>query len=57
MSYCRWSTDIKNVIPFEEEMSLMSEGKSFGDIMELRIKKGGEISDWYIFWHCNSGDT
>lgn len=57
MSYSRWSTDIKNTVPIEEEIELYKQGKTFKDIKKLREGRGAELSQWYIFHHMDSGDT
>ena len=57
MSYVRWSTEVHGVMSFDEEMRLqLVEGWTYPMIKAEKLKRGGEISDWYIYWHCNSGD-
>lgn len=56
MSYTRWSTEITGFMSFENQLDLMRRGYSWTDTFEVQ-KEMGEISDWYIFWHCDSGDT
>lgn len=58
MSYVRWSTEIHNVMPLSEEMRLMV-GKqwTYEDIKKEKLKRGGEISCWYIYYTTHSGDT
>ena len=53
MSYIRWSSDIKNVMPFEEEMQLYSEGKDYEHIKRIKEERGAVLSDWYIYYHAN----
>jgi len=52
MSYARWSTQIQNAIPWDEYVRLTSKERKVE-----QEKRGTVISDWYIFYHCNSGDT
>lgn len=55
MSYCRWSTDIKNTVPFEEMFWLMRNGVKYDFMQKLRHRRHGELSDWYIFDHIYGG--
>lgn len=56
MSYIRWSSDIKDTVPFEEEMKLYLDGKTYEDIKALKEERGAVLSDWYIYWHANGYD-
>lgn len=58
MSYCRWSTDIKNVVPASELLFLIKHGvpDAYGFMKKLEQKRRAETSDWYIFWHTNGSD-
>jgi len=56
MSYCRWSTDIKGVVSVKEILSIL-DPHGYEGIKFLREQRGAEISDWYIFWSCYSGNT
>ena len=55
MSYIRWSSDIKNVVPFEEEMKLYAQGKGWEEVRALKEARGAVFSDWYIYYHSNGG--
>jgi len=50
MSYTRWSTDIKNTVPWEEVGFLIQNG-AFKFVKKLQHRRHAEYSDWYIFWH------
>ena len=55
MSYCRWSTEIKGVVPNTEYLFLLRNGvPHFSEfIRKLEKKRGGITSDWYIYWHTD----
>lgn len=53
MSYIRWSIDINNTVPWEEEFEIYQKGGTWEDVKILRNERGGIKSDWYIFWHTN----
>lgn len=50
MSYCRWSSFIHNKVPidayFDNEKSFEEIAKEYND----------EVSDWYIYHDCSSGE-
>ena len=56
MSYIRWSSDIKNVMPFDEEMQLYIDGKTYDDIKAIKEARGAVLSDWYIYYHSNASE-
>lgn len=53
MSYTRWSSDIKNVVPMKEVIELLKEGKSFDEINKLAKERGAVRSEWYVFDNIN----
>lgn len=57
MSYTRWSTDINNVLPWEEYIAMLKDSQDLDSLRQEQIKRGAEWSDWYIYWHCESRDT
>jgi hypothetical protein len=58
MSYVRWSTEINEVMPLDEELRLMAEHKmKLEDIKKEKLRRGGELSVWYIYWHVMSSET
>jgi hypothetical protein len=59
MSYCRWSTEIKGVVPWSEYKFLIQNGvPRFTQIVKkLEQKRGGITSDWYIYWHDDGDDN
>jgi len=56
MSYCRWSTVINPNLSWHEELFLIKNGVPWEKIQKIN-SKGKEISDWYIFYHADSGET
>ncbi len=59
MSYCRWSTDVKNTVPWDEFMAMVNDKSKpyhWIHLKELQVSRGAEWSDWYMYRHCESGD-
>ena len=54
MSYCRWSTDIKHTVSWEERMRLLLHApeKHLSMVKKLQHKRHAELSDWYVFDNC-----
>jgi hypothetical protein len=58
MSYVRWSTEINGVMPINEELRLITEHRmKREDITKEQLRRGGELSVWYIYWHAMSPET
>ena len=53
MSYCRWSTDIKNTVQWEEIFFLLRNNVPYDYIKKLEHRRHAEKSDWYVFDNCN----